>query len=83
MKWRDLSYHLSTWEYLGEDCGLKNAAQAIKDYESLRKLMDPKKKEKKRGRKPKVVLEVRPSLRGRMSLYRALSCPLSSADHKV
>ena len=49
---------MATWEYLGEDCGLKSAAQAIKDYEDLRRLMDPKKKEKKRGRKPKVVLEV-------------------------
>ena len=43
VKWRDLSYYLATWEYLGEDCGLRNAPQAIKDYENLRKLMDPKK----------------------------------------
>lgn len=51
VKWRDLSYCQATWEYLGDDCGLKNAAQAIKEYENLRRLMDPKKKEKKRGRK--------------------------------
>ena len=62
VKWRDLAYSHATWEYLGEDCGLKSASQAIKEYEDLRRLMDPKKKEKKekkRGRKPKVVLEVR------------------------
>ena len=58
VKWRDLSYYMATWEYLGDDCGLKNAQQAIKDYEDLRRLMDPKKEKKKRGRKPKVVLEV-------------------------
>lgn len=58
VKWKDLSYSHATWEGLGEECGLKNAPQAIKEYEALRRLMDPKKKEKKRGRKPKVVVEV-------------------------
>ena len=58
VKWKDLSYVRATWESLGEECGLKTAPQAIKEYEDLRRLMDPKKKEKKRGRKPKVVIEV-------------------------
>ena len=49
----------ATWETLDENCGLKSATQAVKAYESLRKLMDPKKKEKKRGRRAKVVIEVR------------------------
>ena len=62
MKWRDLSYSHATWEYLGADCGLKGAAQYIEAYDNLRRLMDPRKKEKrekKRGRKPKVAPEVR------------------------
>lgn len=58
VKWRDLSYFQATWEYLGEECGLRNAQQAIKEYESLRRLMDPRKKEKKRGRKAKSAADV-------------------------
>ncbi len=59
VKWRDLSYFHSTWESLGDECGLKNAAQAIQAYDDLRRIMDPKKKkEKKRGRRAKFVPQV-------------------------
>lgn len=54
MKWRDLAYTYATWENLGEDCGLKGVGQFIQQYEALRRLMDPRKKdkkEKKRGRR--------------------------------
>ena len=53
VKWRDLSYSKATWEELGKDCGLKGVEEAIKNYEELRKKMDPKKKEKKRGKPAK------------------------------
>ena len=62
VKWRDLSYTYATWENLGEGCGLKGVGQAIKAYENLRLLMDPRKKDKKdrkRGRRSKVTTEVR------------------------
>ena len=63
VKWRDLSYSKSTWEELGKDCGLKGAEEAIQDYEDLRKKMDPKKKEKRRGKpsKNKATANVRES----------------------
>lgn len=56
-----MAYTYTTWENLGEECGLKGVGQAIKAYEDLRRLMDPRKKdkkEKKRGRRSKVVPEV-------------------------
>lgn len=58
MKWRDLPYSQATWEILGEDCGFKGVANAIAAYNDLRLLMDPRKKERKRGRKHKVTPEV-------------------------
>jgi len=54
VKWKELSYTSSTWEVLDSDCGLKGATEAVQDFNKLKKLMDPKKiekKEKKRGRK--------------------------------
>lgn len=61
VKWRDLSYSKATWEELGKDCGLKGAEEAIQSYEDLRKKMDPKKMQKKRGKhsKPRVTANVR------------------------
>ncbi len=61
VKWRDQPYSQATWEKLGEECGLKGAHKAIQDYEALRRLMDPKKKDKKerkKGRKAKTTPEV-------------------------
>ena len=36
VKWRELPYDQATWEYLGEDCGLRGAAAAVEHYEQLR-----------------------------------------------
>ena len=36
VKWRELPYDQATWEYLGEDCGLRGAATAVEQYEQLR-----------------------------------------------
>ena len=36
VKWRELPYDQATWEYLGEDCGLRGAAAAVEQYEQLR-----------------------------------------------
>ena len=45
-----MGYSKATWEELGKDCAIKGAEEAIQSYEDLRKKMDPKKIQKKRGK---------------------------------
>jgi len=61
VKWRDQLYSHATWENLGEDCGLKGASKAIQEYDSLRRLMDPRKRDKRdrKRRKAKSTPDVR------------------------
>ena len=39
MKWRDLPYDKATWEYLDEDCPLRGATEAVKNFEKIRSVM--------------------------------------------
>lgn len=72
MKWRDLPYSHATWEDLGSECELKGVDRAIQEFEKLRELMDPskrEKKERKRGKQPKSGRSGRSSGHSGVSIY--------------